>query len=389
MKIYWLFLTILFFTNVVHADFSGSVTIEGKIFFDKGDNKKSKQLYGAIIFEPEYYKSFSEEKYSFTFRPYAILDAYDNERSHFDIREFNGIVVGSWWELKLGISREYWSVTEFSHLVNIVNQIDFSANIDEDQKLGQPMSHFSLISPVGTFDLFVLFGFRERTYPGDKGRFLFQKAVDTDSSIYESSQEDRHIDFAMRYSHSISIFDFALSAFHGTNREPSFSLSDDGNFMVPYYSQMSQAGLETQASSGDTLYKLEAIYRDSDSDEYFSFNIGIEHTFGSLWSSTFDLGLLLEYLYDEREDEATTPFANDLFFGMRLTANDTNDTQLLAGLGQDLDHQSQVISVEVSRRLTNNLKISIDARWFISHKQDFLSVWESEDFIKINLSYYF
>ena len=45
-----------------------------------------------------------------------------------------------------------------------------------------------------------------------------------------------------------------------------------------------------------------------------------------------DVGLLAEYHYDERGDEATNGLASDIYLGVRLTAND------IASRGPVTDH---------------------------------------------------
>jgi hypothetical protein len=50
--------------------------------------------------------------------------------------------------------------------VDIINQTDLVENIDGEDKLGQPMVHFSYFGDWGVVDFFLLPYLRERTYPG-------------------------------------------------------------------------------------------------------------------------------------------------------------------------------------------------------------------------------
>ena len=51
-----------------------------------------------------------------------------------------------------------------------------------------------------------------------------------------------------------------------------------------------------------------------------------------------DVGVRLELQYDGRDDSEPVLLAdNDLFAGVRLALNDTQDTAVLAGVGYDLD----------------------------------------------------
>ena len=74
--------------------------------------------------------------------------------------------MGDDWDLHLGVKQIFWGVTEFNHLVDIINQTDLVENIDGEDKLGQPMAHLSLVRDWGILDFHLLTGFRERTFPG-------------------------------------------------------------------------------------------------------------------------------------------------------------------------------------------------------------------------------
>ena len=60
------------------------------------------------------------------------------------------------------------------------------------------MINLSIVNDLGTFDFFVLTGFREQTFPGEDSRFRLPLKVDSDNSEYESEEENQHIDFAAR-----------------------------------------------------------------------------------------------------------------------------------------------------------------------------------------------
>ena len=67
-------------------------------------------------------------------------------------------------EIKFGISKEFWGVTETSHRVDIINQTDFTEGFDGEEKLGQPMIKVSLEKQWGLLDFYALLGFRERNF---------------------------------------------------------------------------------------------------------------------------------------------------------------------------------------------------------------------------------
>jgi hypothetical protein len=137
-------------------------------------------------------------------------------------------------------------VTESRHLVDIINQTDLVENIDEEDKLGQPMLEVSTLQDFSEVRFYVLPGFRERTFPGRDGRFRGPFVVDTDNARYDSAAKDHRVDFAARYSNYFGDWDVGISIFNGTSREPRFLPSATPGRLVPYYDVITQAGLDVQ-----------------------------------------------------------------------------------------------------------------------------------------------
>ena len=123
------------------------------------------------------------------------------------------------WELRLGFGKVFWGTTEFVHLVDIINQTDRVEDISLEKKLGQPMVQLSIPRDWGIVDMFVMSYFRERTFPGRRGRLRSALVVDTDNPIYESANKEWQVDAALRYSHSIGDWDIGLYHFYGTGRD--------------------------------------------------------------------------------------------------------------------------------------------------------------------------
>ncbi len=89
----------------------------------------------------------------------------------------------------------------------------------------------------------------------------------------------------------------------------------------------------------------------------------LNNTFYDLLNTGTDLGLVVEYMYDEREAEAPHPFGNDIGTWSALTANDTQSTAILFGGLVDLDTDSTAISVEAERRIGRDFKAIFEARF--------------------------
>ena len=142
------------------------------------------------------------------------MDQHNNERTNFDIRELTWLKAAENWELRVGVRKVFWGVTEFQHLVDVINQTGLVENINTEDKLGQPMINLALINDWGTVDLFVLFYFRERKFPGINGRLRTQPVIDDGLSEFESSAKEKHVDFALRYFHYTGDWDISVAHFY-------------------------------------------------------------------------------------------------------------------------------------------------------------------------------
>ncbi|MGB5339328.1 MAG: hypothetical protein WBO06_09565, partial [Gammaproteobacteria bacterium] len=264
------------------GEWSGYLGVEARLFqHDPVAPAQHDHFNLSLVTEPEFYSEWDNGRQSFTFQPFLRLDQHDSARTHGDIRELLWQKAGQSWELSAGISKVFWGVAESQHLVDIINQTDLVEDIDQEDKLGQPLVNLALIRDWGTIDLYVLPGFRERTFPGRDGRLRSIPRVDTDHPLYASAAEDRHIDFAIRWSHYIGDWDFGLAHFSGTSREPRLlpGLTAGGEaVLIPLYETIDQTSLDLQATLGDWLWKLEWLTRSGQGDRYSAAVGGFEYT---------------------------------------------------------------------------------------------------------------
>ncbi len=374
------------------GELTGFVALEGRYFFSDPLYDDQHKDNASFVLSPEYYHEFDSGS-SFIVAPYARLDSGDDKRTHYDIRELNYLYLADNWEARIGIGKVFWGVTESVHLVDIINQTDLVESFDGEEKLGQPMVSFSYPSDYGTIDLFVLPFFRERTFPGKGGRLRADPPIDVDNATYENGDEDRHVDFAGRYSHSIGDWDIGLSHFYGTSRDPTIVpvVTRAGSFsLVPHYELINQTGLDLQLVAGEWLWKLEAIYRTGQGDPYFASAFGFEYTLVNAFETSWDVGLISEWMYDDRQELATTPFDNDIMVGTRITVNDAQGTELLVGWINDFERTSNVLILEASRRIGDRMKAILEAALFPDiEPADLFYPYRDDDHIRLEIALYF
>ncbi len=346
-------------------EFSGSAALQTRGFVQdhlwSGQDPSDVQVSLSAELEMHWRSANGDQRASFI--PFVRWDETDDERTHVDLREAYWAYEGADFEILVGANKVFWGVTESVHLVDIINQTDLVEDIDQEDKLGQPMISLALQRDWGLLDLYVLPYFRERTFPGLDGRFRTALPVDWDDAVYESRSEKTHTDFALRYSHYFGDVDVGLYYFRGTNREPRLQLATDGQSLIPHYDQIGQLGLDLQYTRGAWLWKLEAIIRDGFDESFAAAVAGFEYTFYQVAESAADIGFLMEYQYDNRSaSEPLTLADNDLFVGGRLALNDAQDTALLAGVVVDMDTAETFFNIEAERRFGDSVVVELRIR---------------------------
>ena len=382
------------------VELSGRFELEPRGFTQSPAHPRQNRNGVSLAVQPELYHSFDDDRQSLLFSPFLRLDTADDRRTHFDVRELLYQRVFDDAELRIGIGRVFWGVTESYHLVDIINQTDLVENIDREDKLGQPLVNLTFIRDWGALDLFMLPGFRERTYPGREGRLRSEPFVDTDRATYESGAGRQRIDYAVRWSHAIGDFDMGVAHFHGTSREPRLlpecatpgcnPVTGEGFVLAPRYEVVHRTSLDLQATKDATLWKLEALHESGQGDSYVAWVAGFEYTWFGINESDMDLGLLVEHLFDGRGGNAPHPLENDVFAGVRLAFNDEASTELLAGVIADGEGDATNLNLEASRRIGERWKVELEARaWIAVDRDDAMYPLQRDDYVQLTLSRFF
>jgi hypothetical protein len=372
---------------------SGFLALDARVFPEGPLFTQQSPGDASVAVQVEYSREWDGGRQSFVATPFGRLDAQDPQRTHFDVRELSWRYAAESWELRAGFRKVFWGVVESYHLVDVINQTDLVEDIDGEQKLGQPMVNFAWIRPWGTIDAFLLAGFRERTFPGPRGRLRFPVAVDEDRTVYQSSAGQKHLDWALRWSKSLGPWDIGLAHFSGTSRDPIFTPVVDGSgapALVPYYELTRRTSLDLQLTHEDALYKLEAVHHRGGLGSYVSAIGGIEYTFSGFLGSRADLGVLGEYMFSQKGVNVVHPFEDDVFLGTRIQFNDVDSTQVLAGVILDRKTGAGFFNLEASRRIGSSWTLSLKARAFASiPESDLLYGFRLDDYLQIGLALHF
>ncbi len=374
-------------------EISGNVALELQVYPNEAAFAEQQDESVSLSFQPKFRTSWNRGDDELVAEFFFRADPENDNRQHADIRELKWLHVGGDSEWRVGIDTVFWGVTESQHLVDIINAIDRVEGFDGEDKLGQPMVHYTRLFDAGVFHVFILPGFRESEFDSVEGRLRLPLPVEADQAEFESSDEERHVDYALRYTHFLGDTEVGLSLFKGTSREPDFQqrLDVDNNpFLVPFYPQMTQFGLDLQSLIGDWIWKWELIHRDQDAGSFTATTAGFEYTFYGILESAIDMGTLLEYSYDDRDEDEAGVFNNDLFGGLRFAFNDVQSTEILAGAIVDVENGSQTFRVEASRRIGQAWKLTGELQLFSNiDEDDPLKAFEEDDFLLIEMARYF
>jgi len=376
----------------VEFDFSGYIEPEFRYFVEEASDPRQEGTNFSIAGEIEFEFLLNRDQ-TIIITPYARLDFRDDERTHFDLRAAYYEVIFDTFELRVGLHKVFWGRTEAAHLIDIINQTDAVDSFDGEEKLGQPMVNVTVPTDFGLFDFYWLPYFRERTFEGTEGRPRPNLVVDTNLTLWEDGAEEEHQDFAARWSHYVGAWDFGIAHFHGTGRDPVLVPTLDKNFnlvLAPLYPQIDQTSVDVQATFGPAAFKFEGFRREQLGEDWFQASGGFEYSIYQVFETDGDLGIVAEYIWDERGEAGFFPFQNDVFGGLRWTANDIQGTSVLAGGIYDLDDNGYALSFEAQRRLGDDFLLSFEGRFFMEVPvTDPIFSVSDDDFLQLRIARYF
>jgi hypothetical protein len=343
------------------------VSLETRVFAEAPlfPEQPSAPLSPSIVVRPQWSLERGARGWRISAEGFLRVDAHDDRRTHVDVRELGIGWGGARGTLFVGVGRVFWGVAEARHLVDIVNQTDGVEDLDEEDKLGQPMVRGALQGAWGQLEAILLPWFRERTFPAADARLRGPLPVTTDAD-YDARRGRWHPDVALRWYRPAGAFELGVSAFRGTAREPHLVPDVAGTELRPRYAVIDQQGVDLQWTGDATLLKLEAMTRGGHGPRFWAATVGVEHTLYGVLGSPGDLGLLVEVMADRRTYAAPpTIFDRDVFAGARWSLNDVAATSVLGGVAVDWRSGETFALVEADHRLGAWWGAALEVRGFV------------------------
>ena len=377
-------------------EINSEIGLEIKEFHKKEAYSDQKNTYSGFI-KSEIFIDFKND-IEFLMEPYFRYDHHDKNRSLFNFKENNFTYYYNDIQVKAGISEVFWGITESKNLVNIINVKDV-ADGDQKAKLGQSLLAFSNYSEkYGSLDFYYLPFFKNSSQIGQTGRLRLSRPIENYDIVYEGGAGSKVPSWAIKWENSFGMLDFSLQGFRGNSRESS-TIAKLENLQLKYfqgYERISQLGTYLQLISGPIIYKLEAIKRNGQKnaknirENFYSYTLGMEYLINNLFENKWDLTSLIEYHNDDRNNDSTDIFQNDLFLATRLNFNDTDGTEFLTSITLDTDGGGNTSTLELSSRITDNIRVtgSYNAYWSVNEK-DILYSFRRDNYFLINITNYF
>ena len=116
----------ILFSQLIVGEIIGELSFDNRYFFNAGLQEQKKN-HTSFSFSPEIFKDDSNK--IFHFKAKLRKDSEDSGRDLNDIQELYLINILEDKEIKFGVSKEFWGVTETSHRVDIINQTDFTEGL--------------------------------------------------------------------------------------------------------------------------------------------------------------------------------------------------------------------------------------------------------------------
>lgn len=403
-----IFLFLSIFLSLAYAELkvSGHLDLDSQAYLNKREQKHSSSFTAKQTLELEYTKDevtvftkvYAQEAYhdflhseDDTQRTFARVDelylkyAFDND------------------SIQVGKSIEFWGSLELRNIVDGFNPNEFRDDMFKTNKLGVWNASYSHYTDDGEFSLQVKLAEPNQKMAGyPYVYYVFPQAVQYDDSLHTSKSENRpsiYLSYAGTTDTEYAL-DYAFIYENGYDSQRYFSQSIPQTYFQNAYTVDKFMTYNTLVV-GATLIKLEALYAVVDGSEpisdYSHIALGVEYSLEDFEGGT-TLGLLSEYYkYSTYEDgkytdiELFETMQDDIFFGLRYTLNNAEDSSLVGGVIHDLEYDEQVYYVEFSSRIFDSFTMDLDYYYIEPSKkaQTAYAFLGRHQRIGLNIAYYF
>lgn len=314
---------------------------------------------------------------------YDLRDSDEhNGRSFFRVDEAYAVYMFDEDEIMAGRSVRFWGALEVINIIDGFNPLDLRNGIFETDKIGVWNAAWTHLTETGEVQLIVKFYEEDQPMGSDPYVYYFFPPFVTYESRLKRDDSRYRPTVYLRYAGSTDTeyaLDYAVIVQHGYDSQRYFASS--GPLIGLPVTFTSHAYLVNKVMTSDTLVigstlvKFEGLFadviREPTISDYYHLGFGIEHTLSQIYGDA-DLGIIAEYYYYDTLQKGAQKYddlalfqvmQNDLFTGIRISANDADDSSLVGGVIFDLDYNEQAYYAEFETRLFETFKLNLDYRY--------------------------
>ncbi len=363
----------------------GLVTIEGRLFVPDSDSATVDEGLGLLgrLEASHRYKAFREKA-----RVFGRLDGRDANRTVFIVEELWAEVRQGDFRLRIGADVLNWTATEAFHPADIINAPNLDSDIENYEKLGEPMVRLSYRLGSGTISAFFFPYYTRTILPAQSSRLSFiPPEIEVGSFLRmrangELTDDDFGPQGALRITQSFRNIDLSLHVVHHMDRlQPEVLFDPEQGRPRPLFRTVTQVGGTYQHVLGAFIAKVEAAFRIfatpdgettplgpvQDRDhlqvafglEYGFLVQGVEVTLISELQSIFFGDEIKKFFTGQNADTDFNRlrrnlgvFQRDVLFGCRASFNDVNSAQVQATTIVDIDDPREIfVNLSYSQRI--------------------------------------
>ncbi len=390
----------------------GELRLEGRVFGNDNNPDTVDQALGLFGRMELYHRHrpFKEKV-----RLYGRLDSQDFERTVLIVEEL--WAEAKFWELqlRLGFDLLNWTATEAFHPADIINARNFDSDIENYEKLGEPMIQLSLKAWRGSLTAYFMPVYIEPVFPSPSSRLNFgQPGQPLPASIRlradgSFTTDDFGPQGALRFTQTTGPIDFGVHLVHHMDRsQPQGVFDPETEETRILFRAVTQVGGTLQAVAGGALLKLETGYRlfadPSDPEQFVGVQdrdhliVALGFEYGILLSQQSTLTVLAEaqsiFGPDADVRQELQVFQRDALAGFRLELGDAASTELFMTVIVDLEDPSKVFHTSrISTRFLGSWSVNASARLVYGPPLPVLrqgiAVPPDSDYLGLNISRFF
>ena len=318
------------------------------------------------------------------FRAFVRLDALDHNRTIAQLEEgFVGLKLGP-VRIRVGAQLVTWTATEALHPADIINSRNFDSDIEDLEKIGEPMVEVRIRLFKGYLSALYMPVRVPPHQPTATSRLsLAPPGVELGDALWvgrngEITDHAFENQGALHLSQSLGPVDVAIHLVqHNDRLEPTAGFDAMTGEVRPVYQMVTQVGGTYSQVVGSWVLKAEGVYRKfvaPDPGNPYGVTPQLDHgsvALGAEYAWTTDSGHAATVFAEgeamlgvnEKQRATISPFQRDLLFGYRHQLNDVKGRQVTAAFGVDLDRPDEYLGLlKYEQRVSDEWTVELALR---------------------------